>query len=110
MGGWVKLLFEGLHNLYSIPNNTMTRMKVRWVRHLARLREIENAWELVNVSDNKQIDKRSCARDVFYLISNSVGPSGLLRTKNKKSYYPVLLSPSVSPIFQRTRQSLYHVT
>jgi hypothetical protein len=48
-GGWRKLYNEELHNLYSSPSiiRIIKSRMMRWVGHVARLREKRNAYRLL---------------------------------------------------------------
>jgi hypothetical protein len=49
MGGWRKLHNEELHNLYSLPSiiRTIKSRRMRWVSHVARMREKRNVYRLL---------------------------------------------------------------
>jgi hypothetical protein len=42
-GGWRKLQYEELHNLYSSPNNVTKFRRIRWVGHVAYMKEMRKA-------------------------------------------------------------------
>jgi hypothetical protein len=47
-GGWRKLHNEELHNLYSSPSiNGITKSRMRWVGHVARMGEKRNVYRLL---------------------------------------------------------------
>jgi hypothetical protein len=44
-GGWRKLHYEEIHNLYSQPNviRKIKSMRMRWMRHVVRMGEMRHA-------------------------------------------------------------------
>jgi hypothetical protein len=48
-GGWRKLHYEELHNLYSSPSiiRVIKSRKMRWTRHVARMGEKKNAYRIL---------------------------------------------------------------
>jgi hypothetical protein len=46
-GGWRKLHSEELHNLYSLPSIIRISRRMRWVWHVACMREMRNAYTIL---------------------------------------------------------------
>jgi hypothetical protein len=48
-GGWIKLLNEELHGLYSSPSivRVIKTRRIRWVGHVARMGEVRGAYNIL---------------------------------------------------------------
>jgi hypothetical protein len=53
VGGWKRLHNEQLHNLYALPSviRMIKSRRMRWVRHVAYMREIRNAYKILVEDD-----------------------------------------------------------
>jgi hypothetical protein len=70
MGGWRKLDNEELHDLYSSPGisiRMITSRRMRWVGHVARMREKRNAYMLLV---GKPEGKRPLGRPRYRWVDN----------------------------------------
>jgi hypothetical protein len=69
MGGWIKLRNEELHNLYSSSSiiRIIKSRRMRWVGHVARMREKRHAYRLLV---GKPEGKRPLGRPRYRWIDN----------------------------------------
>jgi hypothetical protein len=68
-GGWRKLHNEELHNLYSSPSiiRIMKSRRIRWARHVARIREKRNVYRFSRKALRKEPLGRPRCRWIIYI-------------------------------------------
>jgi hypothetical protein len=53
-GDWRRLHNEELHNLYASPCRMTESRRMRWVRHVARMEEMKNAYNILVGRDHSE--------------------------------------------------------
>jgi hypothetical protein len=65
-GSCRKLHNEELHNLHTLPNNiTVSKGRMRWAGHVARMREMRNA----DVGEDRRINNKKFWEEIIRLLS-----------------------------------------
>jgi hypothetical protein len=62
-GGWRKLHNEELHNFYFSPSIMTKSWRMRWVRHVARMRLRRNAYMILEEQKERDNIKMALSRD-----------------------------------------------